>query len=166
MTWKKTYTLAIVLSMTLFATASTAWAGDSVMVNHPEAKIRNGPATSYLVLWKPRMYTPLEVLATFNDERKQLWYIVRDSEGDVGWIHYSTVLKKPGAIVTAKAINVRKSPGSNTQVLYQAPKNYTFKILQTEKEWFKVEDPDGDKGWVPKNNVWTGQSPRVKNGGK
>jgi SH3-like domain-containing protein len=136
------------------------------MVNHPEAKIRNGPSTSYAVLWRPRMYTPLEVLATFSDERKQLWYIVRDAEGDVGWIHYSTVLKKPGAIVTAKTINVRKSPGSNTQVLYQAPKNYTFKILQTQKEWFKVEDPDGDKGWVPKKYVWTGQSPKVKKGAR
>ncbi|MDH5543444.1 MAG: SH3 domain-containing protein [Nitrospinota bacterium] len=135
---------------------------ETVMVNHPEAKIRNGPATSYIVLWKPRLYTPLEVLAKFTDEVKQLWYIVRDVEGDVGWIHYSTVEKKVGAIVTANTTNVMKEPSGNSQVLFQAPKNYTFKVVQSNSKWYKVEDPDGDKGWVANPDVWTGRTPQVK----
>ncbi|MEE8483644.1 MAG: SH3 domain-containing protein [Nitrospinota bacterium] len=136
--------------LVLFGISTMAFA-ETLMTNHKDAKIRNGPDTKYTVLWQPRLYTPLELLAKFNK-----WYAVRDFEGDVGWIHESTVLKKPAAIVRGDVLNVRKEPNMKARILYKAPKNYTFKVLQQKKGWLRVEDPDGDKGWVSKKGVWTG----------
>lgn len=158
------FTLILALGFVSFVWAEPRTSSKSVMVSHKQAKIRNGPATSYLVLWRPRLYTPLEVLSKFTDEKGQLWYPIRDVEGDVGWIHNSTVIKKPSAIVIVNMANVRREGNSKAQVLFQAPKNYTFKILQNKKGWYKVEDPEGDKGWIPKKNVWTGRTPKPKKG--
>ncbi|MBI5177706.1 MAG: SH3 domain-containing protein [Nitrospinae bacterium] len=124
---------------------------DEVMVNNKEAKIRNGPGTNYTVLWKPRLYTPLEVLAKHAD-----WYAVRDVEGDVGWLHESVGAKDPAAIVTANMADVHASPDADSPVKYQAPKNYTFKVVETKGSWLKVVDPEGDEGWVAQKAVWIG----------
>ncbi|GMT42963.1 MAG: hypothetical protein IEMM0002_1374 [bacterium] len=142
--------LKVFIALLVLTAASSAWA-ESVMVNHKDAKIRNGPGTDYTILWKPRLYTPMELLAPYGH-----WYAVRDVEGDVGWIHDSVSLKKPAAIVTSEYVNVRKSPSTKSRILFQAPKNYTFKIIGTKNGWYKIADPDGDKGWVSKKHVWDG----------
>lgn len=147
----------LTLTGLLIISIATAAYAETIMVNNKEAKIRNGPGTKYSILWKPRLYTPLEVLAKYKR-----WYAVRDVERDVGWIHDSVAIKKAAAIVTMELLNVRKTPKPKGTIVYQAPKNYTFKILQTKKGWFKVEDPDGDKGWVSKKGVWTGPPKAAK----
>ncbi len=145
---------AFVFALLIFVcTAAGAWAG-TMMVNHKEAKMRNGPGTDYIVLWRPRLYTPLEVLAKYKD-----WYAVRDSEADVGWIHKSVVTKNKAAIIIGKYLNVRSEPNLDSRVLYQAPKNYTFKVTKTKGEWYKVKDPEGDEGWIFRKGVWDGTTP-------
>jgi SH3-like domain-containing protein len=143
----------LILSLVVFSTSafgSKAW-GEEIMVNNKEAKIRNGPGTNYTILWKPRLYTPLEVLAKWQD-----WYAVRDVEKDVGWVHNSAVSKDPSAIVTEKIIDVHESDDGKSRVVYQAPKNYTFKIVETKEGWASVVDTDGEKGWIETKGVWTG----------
>ncbi len=136
--------------------ASAAHA-ESVMVNNKESKIRSGPATGYTVLWRPRMYTPFEVLAKY-----ETWYAVRDVEGDVGWIHDSGIGKDAAAIVTAEIISVYESADTNSRVLYQAPKNYTFKIAESKEGWHKVLDPDGETGWIADKGIWKGEKQAEK----
>lgn len=148
--------LKIFVLLALLGAASFAWA-EPIMVNNKDARIRNGPGTSYTILWKPRLYTPLEVLASYGH-----WYAVRDVEGDVGWIHDSVSLKKPSAIVTNEYVNVRKSPNTKSRVLFEAPRNYTFKIIGKKGEWYKIEDHEGDKGWVSGKYVWKGEKPAGK----
>ena len=154
---------AILTALFIIGIASSAFAaGETVMINHPKAKIRNGPATGYSILWKPRMYTPMEVLTTWKDEKGAKWYIVRDVEGDVGWTHYSGVAESVGAIVITKITSVRKEPNATAQELYKAPRNYTFSVIDSKAGWYKVKDPDGETGWVKNPDVWTGRTPRVK----
>ncbi|MBI3582138.1 MAG: SH3 domain-containing protein [Nitrospinae bacterium] len=140
--------LLVVLS--LFVFSAGAWA-EEVMVNSKDAKIRSGPGTSYAILWKPNLYTPLEVLAKHQD-----WYAVRDLEKDVGWVNSGSVSKGRGAIVSEKVIDVHESGDANSRVVYQAPKNYTFKITEDKEGWAKVVDADGESGWIQKKGVWTG----------
>lgn len=147
---KKIFIFALLISV---CTVSASWAG-AMMVNHKEAKIRNGPDTDYIVLWRPRLYTPLEVLAKHKD-----WFVVRDSEGDVGWIHKTVVTKNKSAIIIGKYLNVRSEPSLDARVLFQAPKNYTFKVTETKGEWYKVKDPEGDEGWIFRKGVWDGTTP-------
>ncbi len=131
---------------------SSAAHAESIMANHKESKIRSGPATSYPVLWRPRLFTPFEVLAKYES-----WYAVRDVEGDVGWIHDSGVGKDNAAIVTAKIINVYESADTNSRIIYQAPKNYTFKVEESKDGWLKVLDPDNETGWIADKGVWKGE---------
>lgn len=138
--------------------ASAAHA-ESVMVNNKESKIRSGPATSYTVLWRPRMFTPFEVLAKYDT-----WYAVRDVEGDVGWIHDSGIGKESAAIVTAEIVSVYESADTNSRVLYQAPKNYTFKIIESKEGWHKVLDPDNETGWIADKGIWKGEKQAEKKG--
>lgn len=131
---------------------SSAARAESVMASNKESKIRSGPATHYTVLWRPRLYTPFEVLAKY-----ETWYAVRDVEGDVGWIHDSGASKDNAAIVTADVINVHESADANSRILYQAPKNYTFKVEESKEGWLKVLDPDNETGWIADKGIWKGE---------
>jgi len=157
-------TFVIALGFVNIAQAKARTSSKAVMVTHKEAKVRSGPATSYQVLWRPRLYTPLEILANFIDEKGQAWYAVRDFVGDIGWIHNSAVKKKKSAIVVVKMADVRKTGNSGAQVLFQAPREYTFKVLNSKSGWYQVQDPEGDKGWIPNKSVWTGRTPNPKKG--
>jgi SH3-like domain-containing protein len=159
---KRIAVVILFVVLVFISTAEAAGKTKSLMVNDKRAKVRSGPATAYSILWKPRIYTPFEILAEYKDENSRLWYIVRDVEGDIGWIYNATVIKKPGAIVVVKMVDIREKGSSKAKVVYRAPKNYTFKVLQESKGWYKVEDPDGDKGWVRKKDVWTGATPHSK----
>ena len=151
---KKAFVLALLITVCTISAASA----EAIMANHKEAKIRNGPGTDYIVLWRPRLYTPLEVLAKYKD-----WYAVRDSEADVGWIHKSGVAKSKAAIIIGKYLNVRNEPNLDARILFQAPKNYTFKVMETKGEWYKVKDPEGDEGWIFRKGVWDGTTtPKMK----
>ena len=151
---KKAFVLALLITVCTISAASA----EAIMANHKEAKIRNGPGTDYIVLWRPRLYTPLEVLAKYKD-----WYAVRDSEADVGWIHKSGVAKNKAAIIIGKYLNVRNEPNLDARILFQAPKNYTFKVMETKGEWYKVKDPEGDEGWIFRKGVWDGTTtPKMK----
>ncbi len=44
--------------------------------------------------------------------------------------------------------NVRSGPGLRYKVLYKAPKGYPLQILSRQKAWVKVQDWQGDIGWV------------------
>jgi SH3-like domain-containing protein len=140
----------ILVLLALFAFSASAWA-EEMMVNVKDAKIRSGPGKTYPVLWKPHLYTPLEILAKYHD-----WYAVMDVARDVGWVHDESVSKDKGAIVVEKIIDVRESADSKSRVLYQAPKDFTFKISEEEENWVKVTDSEGDSGWIQKKAVWTG----------
>lgn len=138
----------VVLILLVFSAG--AWA-DEILVNSKDAKIRSGPGTAYAVLWKPNLYTPLEVLAKYHD-----WYAVRDLEKDVGWVNFGSVSKGRGAIVTEKVIDVHESADAKSRVVYQAPKGYTFKMTEDQGGWAKVVDADAEGGWIQKKGVWTG----------
>jgi SH3-like domain-containing protein len=140
----------VIVILTLFVFSAAAWA-EEAMVNSKEAKIRSGPGKTYAVLWKPHMYTPLEVLAKYHD-----WYAIMDVAKDVGWVHESAVSKDKGAIVSEKIIDVHESADAKSRVAYQAPKDFTFKILEEQEGWLKVTDTEGENGWIQKKGVWTG----------
>lgn len=140
----------ILVLLPLLVFSSQAW-GEEIMVNNADAKIRNGPGKTYTILWKPRLYTPFEVLAKWTD-----WYAVRDVENDVGWVHAGSVSKDEGAIVTESIIDVHESADKKSRVVYQAPKNFTFKISEKQEGWLKVSDTDNESGWIEAKGVWTG----------
>lgn len=50
--------------------------------------------------------------------------------------------------VTASALNVRREPSSDAEVLMQVKKGTALDVLQSDESWVKVRLADGSSGWV------------------
>lgn len=135
-------------TLALILLSAPAWA-EIVHVNGDKARFRAGPGTNYKVLWEAGKYTPLEYLAKYKD-----WYVVRDYQGDVGWLHEQSVGKGKAAIVIVKKASVRKGPGQNHPTIFSVEERYLFKVIDEKKEWAKVVDKEGDEGWLLKESLW------------
>ncbi len=57
--------------------------------------------------------------------------------------------------VAVEGANFRIGPGINYQVRWDLDKHYPLKLLQTSGEWLKVQDYQGDTGWVNRQTVTT-----------
>lgn len=53
------------------------------------------------------------------------------------------------AEVTGSKLNVRAAPGINAAVVAKLSKGELVKILETVKDWYRIEPPDQSYGWVP-----------------
>lgn len=113
------------------------------------ANVRSGPGTDHQILWSVGKYYPVDTM-----KRSGNWYKIRDFEGDMGWIHRSLLKKIPAVIVKRTIVNVRKGPGTNFRVVFQAKKGVSFRLLKRKGKWFKVRHEDGDVGWIHRNLVW------------
>ena len=138
--------LCALLAIALMPTLS--WA-EPLYTNIESSRFRSGPGSSYKILWTSEKYTPLEYLAKYKD-----WYVVRDYEGDVAWVHKVAVEKGLAAIVTKKKANVRNKPSTSSDIVFTVEKGYPFKVVETKGSWYKVEDSQGDTGWVLDQLVW------------
>ncbi len=47
-------------------------------------------------------------------------------------------------------VNMRAEPSTDAKVVFQLKEGYPLKVLSTKGEWLKVEDFEGDTGWVHK----------------
>lgn len=61
--------------------------------------------------------------------------------------------------VDADLINMRSGPGSKYKILWELGKGYPLKVLKSKGNWYRVEDFEGDKGWVYKKLV--GRTPHL-----
>ncbi|MGK7346010.1 MAG: SH3 domain-containing protein [Candidatus Nitrospinota bacterium M3_3B_026] len=141
--------------LTVF-TAALLWAvfaapalAENIYVESETARLRAGPGTDYPILWKAPRYYPLEYLCKY-----QAWYVARDHEGDVGWVHEQVIGKGRAAIVINEKANIRKGPGTNNPIVFVVEKGYLFKVLDEKGAWYKVLDTEGDEGWVYGSLVW------------
>ncbi len=50
--------------------------------------------------------------------------------------------------VTKDGVNLRSGPDTKYEVIYQLPQNYPLKVLSKKGKWIKIEDYEGDKGWI------------------
>jgi uncharacterized protein YgiM (DUF1202 family) len=50
--------------------------------------------------------------------------------------------------VKGENVNMRSGPGSNYSVLWELGKGFPLKVLDRKGGWVKVEDFEGDSGWI------------------
>ena len=113
------------------------------------ANVRSGPGTDHQILWSVGKYYPVDTI-----KRSGNWYKIRDFEGDIGWIHRSLLNETSAVIVKRTIVNVRKGPGTNFRVVFQAEKGVSFRLLKRKRNWLNVRHEDGDVGWIHRNLVW------------
>ncbi|MFN2367505.1 MAG: SH3 domain-containing protein [Desulfurivibrionaceae bacterium] len=50
--------------------------------------------------------------------------------------------------VDGENVNMRSGPGSNYSVLWELGRGFPLKVLDRKGGWVKVEDFEGDSGWI------------------
>jgi uncharacterized protein YgiM (DUF1202 family) len=64
--------------------------------------------------------------------------------------------------VTASALNVRREPSSDAEVVTQVKKGTELGVLRSDESWVKVRLADGSTGWVAERFVSSGGAAQKK----
>lgn len=116
------------------------------------AKIRTSPDLkfSYVVLEAPRYY-PLLIQKESRD-----FFEVSDFQGRTGWAQKEEVDRTKGVVVEVERADVRKGPGLNYFVIFQAHGGVSFKVLGERDGWLEIaHESGGEKGWIYKPLTWS-----------
>ena len=139
----------LVFTLLVFVLCAGTASAKRLSVAGDKVNVRSGPGTSHEILWSAGKYYPVDIMSQSGN-----WYRIRDFEGDTGWIYGSLLKQIPAVIVKGTIVNVREGPGTGFRVLFQAEKGVSFKLLNREQHWLKVEHADGEVGWIHKSLVW------------
>ncbi len=52
------------------------------------------------------------------------------------------------ASVNKDGANIRSGPGTNEEVYWEVFKDFPLKVVQRKDNWAKIEDFEGDTGWI------------------
>jgi len=55
--------------------------------------------------------------------------------------------------VAGEKVNLRKSPSTQSPVIWELGKGFPLKVLERKGSWYKVADFENDVGWIYKNLV-------------
>lgn len=121
-----------------------------VSVASGEAYVRTGPGRKYPIQWVfKRAGLPVEIILEFDHWRK-----IRDSEGQVGWIHKSLLSgKRLGIVKSEDMVSVFKKPEEATRLIAYLAPDVIVKIKECNAIWCRIE-ASGYKGWTAKENLW------------
>ena len=64
--------------------------------------------------------------------------------------------------VAKNGVNLRSGPGTQTEAIFQVPAGYPLLVLERKGAWLKVQDYEGDKGWIQQSLVSTAPSVIVR----
>lgn len=53
--------------------------------------------------------------------------------------------------VRNQTVNMRAGPGTDTQVLWKLSQGYPLQVLERKGNWLRVQDFEGDQGWIARN---------------
>ena len=124
----------------------------SLCIKGDMAHLRKGPGTKFAKSWTVGKYTPFEKL-----KRKGSWIQVRDVDEETHWIHSSLVTYQYSCLtVTRSVAMLRTGPGKRYKLasMRQADRYTSFKKLDREGHWFKIEDSRGEISWIHDSSVW------------
>lgn len=48
-------------------------------------------------------------------------------------------------------VNMRASPGTDSEVLFKLAKGYPLQVLERRGNWLRVQDFEGDQGWIARS---------------
>jgi SH3-like domain-containing protein len=112
--------------------------------------MREGPGEDHRVKWVyHRKGLPVEVIASF-----EVWRRVRDSDGEIGWIHTALLTRERGAVVRGKGeAAVRGKPEPTSAVVAEAKPGAVGRLEHCGVSACEVRF-DGAKGWVDRVRLW------------
>lgn len=142
----RTFLIATGFVLTCFSSSATA---EMVSTKGNTVNVRSTPSTQGARLWELDKGYPLRVL-----KRQGKWLQVQDFENDRGWVYGPLTSQTPHHIVKANIANIRTGPGTKYRVVARASRGELIRTKAKQAEWVKVEQSNGQMGWVSKKLVW------------
>lgn len=111
--------------------------------------MRTGPGARYETHWTVSRGYPFKVIG-----RKGDWLHVIDFEGDKAWVFSKLTHQTPHRVVKARAVNLRRAPGTRSPVVKKAGYGDVLRTLERRGDWLKVRHEGGATGWVQARLTW------------
>jgi SH3-like domain-containing protein len=143
------FPFAVALVFALLFAAVPAMAQQMLSVDRNEINMRAGPGTDHESLWLLGRGYPLQVIG-----RKGKWVQVRDFEADKGWVYRPLLDKTRHFVVKVKVANIRSRPSTRGAILGKALYGDVLRTLERTKNWVKVQQEGGKKGWIARRLLW------------
>ena len=121
-----------------------AWAATK-SIGKDGVMVRSGPSLQHQVLFRASLGYPVEI-----KEKKGDWVLIRDWEGDTGWVFEPMISEIRTAVIKAEIANIRSAPGTDGDLKAKAHKGEIYKILDRKDNWLKLGYyHDGvEAGWI------------------
>jgi SH3-like domain-containing protein len=116
-----------------------------------EVNMRSGPGTRYPVEWVYRRRDlPMEILREFD-----VWRLVKDQDGVMGWMHQATLVERRNFVVRGKQAVLRTTAAENAAAVALLQPGVVGRIRSCAagQDWCQVE-VDGYRGWLRREDFW------------
>ncbi|MBA4283080.1 MAG: hypothetical protein C0432_02165 [Candidatus Puniceispirillum sp.] len=123
-----------------------------------KVNLHSGPGFNYPIkTFFFSIYRPIEIVANFD-----VWRMIRDLDGETGWVHKSTLTPKKHGLVIKDNVNLTKKPDSNSEIIAHLEKNSVVRIEKCDGRWCKastikqpsLENFQSYKGWIDQSSLW------------
>jgi len=111
------------------------------------ANVRKDSRKNAKITWKMWKYFVVEIVKYRGD-----WRLIRDFEGDEGWVHQDDLSDVRAVQVRGKMANLRKSPGG--KVVWELSRGYSLRVFSRRGDWLEVSDLQDANGWIHVDTVW------------
>jgi SH3-like domain-containing protein len=123
-----------------------------VMLKSKDVNMRSGPGTNYPLKINYKCYhLPVKVLAEI-----ETWRLVKDSNGNEGWIHEAMLDKNKYVELVADNLKIKvfRLPDTKSKQIVEVERGVVAKLIKCRDDWCNVSIAKSYKGWVHKNNLW------------
>ena len=120
-----------------------------------ELNLRAGPGRDYPIRWVyHRVHLPLKVIRVHEG-----WRLVRDPDGDEGWVTANLLSKERSALVIGKGLAaMRAEPRDGAKLRWNAEPGVVGMIDDCEQGWCEF-DVGGRVGFVRSDRLWGAGEP-------
>ncbi len=111
--------------------------------------VRAGPGLKYPLRWVYRRRgLPLEIRRDYGH-----WRYVRDTRGDSGWIHRSTLSGRRTVLVMGRVRILRAKPSAKAAIVARAEPNVIGRLTTCKRYWCRIRIGKV-RGWVRRRHIW------------
>ncbi len=111
--------------------------------------LRVGPGKTYPILWVlTRKGMPVEVLREFNG-----WRMIRDFEGDKGWVQQSMVTQERTVVVRGGVRALHARPDEASALVARAEPGVIGRLFSCRGAWCQIR-ASGITGWIKREEIW------------
>lgn len=120
-----------------------------------ELRMRRGPSREYRIDWVyKRPGLPLKVIRVVDG-----WRLVRDHDGEQGWVAASLLSPERGAMIVGEGLAaMRDTPADNGALRWNAEPGVVGRLGECEAGWCRF-DVGGRAGWVRAERLWGAGEP-------